>query len=171
MVNLKFNPKNTKNGEYFIHNNTNTIKSKLSKKCELSITTNLNPFRRLNLDDSMEYSNDLGIIPNIPNIPNTKLIGLDNYYYLLNNWFNNSISTITTKFMLLIGPTGCGKTTLVNNFVREHGIELFVTNDSIKSKKDLLKDIIYFTEFNNSFDCYSGVNGNNTKKLIFYILY
>jgi DNA polymerase III delta prime subunit len=92
---------------------------------------------------------------------------LDNYYYLLNNWFNNSISNVTTKFILLIGPTGCGKTTLIHNFVKEYGIELFVTNDSIKSKKDLLKDIIYFTEFNNSFDCYSGVNGNNSKKLIF----
>jgi len=68
--------------------------------------------------------------------------------------------------MLLIGPTGCGKTTLIHNFVREHGIDLLITNDSIKSKKDLLKDIIYFTEFNNSFDCYSGNNGNS-KKLIF----
>ena len=157
MVNLKFNPKNTKNGEYF-------IPSKLSKKCELSATTNLNPFRRLNLDDSTEYSNESGIIisPNeSSNKNNTKLIGLDNYYYLLNNWFKNS-----TKFMLMIGPTGCGKTTLIHNFVREHGIDLLITNDSIKSKKDLLKDIIYFTEFNNSFDCYSG-NGNNSKKLIF----
>jgi DNA polymerase III delta prime subunit len=160
MVNLKFNPKNTKNGEY-------CIPSKLSKKCELSATTNLNPFRQLNLDDSMEYSNESGIM----STENTKLIGLDNYYYLLNNWFNNSISTITTKFMLLIGPTGCGKTTLIHNFVKDKGIEVFstwnITNDSIKSKKDLLKDIIYFTEFNNSFGSYSGINGNNSKKLIF----
>lgn len=156
MVNLKFNPKNTKNGEKF-------IPSKLSKKCEFLVTTNLNPFRQLNLDESMEYSNESGIM----STENTKLIGLDNYYYLLNNWFNNSISTITTKFMLLIGPTGCGKTTLVNNFVKEYGIELFLTNDSIKSKKDLLKDIIYFTEFNNSFDFYSGNGNNNSKKLIF----
>ena len=159
MVNLKFNPKNTKNGEYL-------IPSKLSKKCEFRVTTNLNPFRQLNLDESMEYSNDSGT-GSTKNTQNTKLIGLDNYYYLLNNWFNNSISNITTKFMLLIGPTGCGKTTLVNNFVKEYGIELFLTNDSIKSKKDLLKDIIYFTEFNNSFDFYSGNGNNNSKKLIF----
>jgi energy-coupling factor transporter ATP-binding protein EcfA2 len=149
MVNLKFSPKNT--------NDTNKlIKSKISKN-EPVDSTKLNPFRRTQDHSYLgEYTNSI-VLPT-----SVKLVGLDNYSYILKNWYNDSLKDLSTKFMLLIGPTGCGKTTLINNFCMENNIESFITNDSIKTKKELLKDIIFFTQFKTPFD---GVTEKN--KLIF----
>jgi len=74
------------------------------------------------------------------------LVGLENCAYVLNEWFlkNNN------KILLLIGPTGCGKTTLVESYCRENSIELYSVKSGEKTKKELLRDIFLFSEYSST---------------------
>ena len=57
-------------------------------------------------------------IENIENIENVieleNIIGLENCYFVLNKWYNEPFKDI----LLIIGPTGCGKTSLINLFCK-----------------------------------------------------
>ena len=149
MVKLVFNPKK---------NNGNTsvvLESKSSKKEEI----NLNPFS--------EISSSHGTVDLSPTVPCKKLVGLENTHFILKEWYEKSINDNTNKFLLIIGPTGCGKTTLIESFCKEENILLYSANNStILSKKDLIKDILNFSD-------YISTNGTNfftkaekSKKLI-----
>ena len=127
----------------------NAVESKTSKKQEI----NLNPFRfnePIEIEDKKETD---GLCVK-------DLIGLENCAYVLNDWYLNKNS----KLLLIIGPVGCGKTSLVEFYCKENSIQLYTvkTNEIIKTKKELLKEII-------SFSVYSSTNffvKNNSKKMI-----
>ena len=169
MVNLKFNPKNPKK----IDEQLAVVRGKLSKSNNENNEFRLNPFGSIGSTQNtatQEYS----VVQGVQGLPNEQgvqglqvinLIGLENYYYIIKKWYSQSLEDKNTKFLLLIGPTGCGKTTLVNNFCIINNILPFRTNDNIKNKKDLLKDIVNFTQFNN-INSYSD-KINNSNKLIF----
>jgi GTPase SAR1 family protein len=82
------------------------------------------------------------------NLSTKDLVGLENCCYVLNDWYRNG----NEKILVIIGPTGCGKTTLVNSYCIENSIELYTVkcSETIKSKKDLLRDIFSFVEYNSS---------------------
>jgi hypothetical protein len=149
MVKLVFNPKNESSKQV-------TVSSKTSKKIEKGETkTNLNPFKFItetetnlikNNETNLFKNNEINLFKN--NLLSCKnLVGLENCYYILNEWYNNG-----TKNLLLIGPTGCGKSTLIELFCYEENIKLLniKTNDN-KSKRDLLKDIDLFMEYSGDF--------------------
>ena len=172
MVNLKFNPKNPKK----VDEQLAVVRGKLSKSNNENNEFRLNPFGNTwntgttwntGNTSTQEYSVVQGVqgVQGVPNEQVINLIGLENYYYIIKKWYSESLEDKNTKFLLLIGPTGCGKTTLVNNFCIENNILPFRTNDNIKNKKDLLKDIVNFTQFNN-INSYSD-KINNSNKLIF----
>ena len=80
-------------------------------------------------------------------LPVKELVGMETAHYIVNNWYNNA-----NKVLLLVGPTGCGKTTLVESYCHENDIQIYRVKSSdnhlsIKSKRDLLKDIFVFSEF------------------------
>ena len=56
------------------------------------------------------------------------VIGLSDCKNTLKNWYTNN-----NRILLLIGPTGCGKTSLVNLFCKENEISVYDT----KLKKDV----------------------------------
>jgi GTPase SAR1 family protein len=80
-------------------------------------------------------------------IPTKQLIGLENCVDTLNCWYNQRN---TLQNLLLIGPTGCGKSTLVQSYCKEKGIQLYKLSETIKTKKDLLKEIFSFAEYSSS---------------------
>ena len=127
------------------------IESKSSKKIEV----NLNPFNSEDYNIEPSESSEPIIINN--------LIGLDNCNFVLNNWYNKSLIDLTHKMLIIIGPTGCGKTTLVDQYCKNNNIIIYkVYNKS--SKKDLIKEILNFSEYtkNNIFE-----ENSKIKKLIF----
>jgi len=139
MVKLVFDPKNSTENE--------VVESLTSKKREI----NLNPFR---FNES--------VIPETQPTEELKLkdlIGLENCAYVLNEWYNNS-----KKVLLIVGPVGCGKTTLVELYCKENSIHLYNvrSSDTIKTKKELLKDIISFSQYSST----SFFKKESCKKLI-----
>jgi ABC-type iron transport system FetAB ATPase subunit len=127
MVRLQFNPSLNKKDQLI-------LKSKTSKFEQRE----LNPF----LDEKSPFDNSNRAC-------NTKtkveLIGLSNSEYVIKKWYSESLKNLT-KILLIIGPVGCGKTTLVENICIDLEIEVLKINDSIKCKKDLLREIISFTQ-------------------------
>ena len=97
MVKLIFNPKD------------NILKNIPESKSSKKIDPNLNPFR------DFISTNDLINIPT-EYIPCKSLIGLENTHFILKSWYENSLKDTSNKNLLLIGPTGCGKTTLIKFF-------------------------------------------------------
>ena len=77
------------------------------------------------------------------------IIGLSEYKQVLNDWYYSPGHDV----LLVIGPTGCGKTTLAELFCKESGILLYTA----LPKKDLLKDILLFLD-NSSIFCKSSKN-------------
>lgn len=77
------------------------------------------------------------------------LVGLENSAYILKNWYTQRN---TLQNLMIVGPTGCGKTTLVQSFCEENGIQLYNARvtETIKTKKDLLKEIFSFAEYSAS---------------------
>uniref|UniRef100_A0A6C0I9E1 ATPase AAA-type core domain-containing protein n=1 Tax=viral metagenome TaxID=1070528 RepID=A0A6C0I9E1_9ZZZZ len=126
MVKLQFNPGPSKE----------VPESKCSKKVEVS----LNPFEAENIEPST-----------LNNYIRTKdLVGLENTRYILNEWYRKSLLDKCNKFLLIIGPTGCGKTTLVESFCIEESIQLYSVRNDL-SKKELLKEIIQFSNNRQNF--------------------
>jgi ABC-type iron transport system FetAB ATPase subunit len=125
MVKLQFNPSLGK---------TCGIKSKTSK----FETKELNPF--LDEKSPFDKSSEIDIIKT-----RVELIGLNNSEYVIKKWYTDSLKELT-KLLLIIGPIGCGKTTLIENICISLDIEVLKVNDSIKPKKDLLREIIIFTQ-------------------------
>jgi len=154
MVKLNFNPKKDPND--------NCVESKSTKKKVF----NLNPFNEIkhldfsNLKISESKSNEL--------VPKSTrdLIGLENTCYILKEWYFNSLYDSLKQFLLIIGPTGCGKSTLINLFCKENNISLFTVKFSYntKTKKDLLKEIILFCEYSST--SFFEKNTNSVNKLI-----
>lgn len=141
MVKLLFKPTET----------THFAESVISKKKE----QNLHPFSEVESFITSTENTFLKV---------KDIIGLENCAYVLNNWYNNDNS----KILLIIGPTGCGKTTLIESYCRENSIQLYSVkpSDSIKTKKDLLKNIFTFSECSSSSFFVKRQNVN--KKLIFF---
>jgi len=145
MVKLIFNPE--KNGNV-------GITSKTSKKR----IANLNPFTffeneimnfdKLNLNDELNLKD---------------LVGLENTHYILNKWY-----TSEGKPLLIIGPTGCGKTSLVELYCKENDIMLYTIriNDLVKTKKELIREIIAFSEYSST--SFFIKSNNTSKKLLFF---
>ena len=107
MVKLLFKPTDTHKA----------VESKCSKRKEV----NLNPFQ---YNESIEINTSSFSSKNCNDVLHVKdIIGLENCAYFLNDWYSkcnsksncnsNSTTTDTHKALLLIGPVGCGKTTLI----------------------------------------------------------
>ena len=143
MVRLQFKPSNVGNGDI---DKVNVIKSKTSK----FETRELNPF----LDEISPFDKSDEVVQNSQKI---ELIGLENCEYIIKNWYTDS--KLNKTVLLIIGPIGCGKTTLVDNICIDLDIISLKINDTTKNKKDLLREIINFTQH----DYYSKKNN----KLIF----
>ena len=62
------------------------------------------------------------------------LIDLDDIYTTLDSWFNRE-TVSNKKIFILIGPTGCGKTQLINIYCKINNISLFEPDNSHCKKK------------------------------------
>ena len=110
-----------------IFNPNEPSQNAVSSKSTIYQPKNLNPF------DSVEP------VVKIEKIKPTKdLVGLENTRYIINQWYYSSLTDRSKQFLLIIGPTGCGKTSLVEYFCQEEGIMLYSvkTNESTKTKKE-----------------------------------
>jgi len=136
MVKLVFNPSDK---------NETIVESKTSKKREI----NLNPFKNSESIDSETVKEKSEYEP----CSIKDLVGLESCAYILNNWYLTSLKNEMKKLLLIIGPVGCGKSSLIELYCKENSIQLYTvkTTDTIKTKKDLLKDIISFTQYTNFF--------------------
>ncbi len=127
MVKLAFKPNDT------------PVSCLVSKKPEI----NFNPFssEQRQFEQENIAKNDFIAVKDI--------VGLENCSYILQDWYKKRDSL---QNLLIIGPTGCGKTTLIHSFCQENGIEMYAVKitDTIKTKKDLLKDLFYFAEYSAS---------------------
>ena len=130
MVKLVFNPKKE---------DGTSLSSLVSKKIE----PNLNPLTN--------FSKEIFVPKEIKEKPETEpksvkeIVGLENCAYVLNQWYTSNKATS----LLIIGPTGCGKTSLIELYCKENSIQIYSVKSSelIKTKKDLLRDLFYFSEY------------------------
>jgi predicted AAA+ superfamily ATPase len=150
MVKLLFNPTNNKLNNNFVP------ESKSSKKQLLP--SNLNPFQDID-NDYITLKN------NSSYIPTKNLIGLENTHYIIKTWYETSIVDITNTFLLLIGPTGCGKSSLIKSFCKEENILLYSVNND-KSKEDTINDILNFSGYVSSEGTNFFTKSVKNKKLI-----
>jgi len=136
MVKLVFNPKK---------DTSHTI---LESRTSLKKVVNFNPFSGIE-----QQSNQ-----NCKQLYHKDLIGLENCYYVLQQWYNDS-----KKIFLIIGPTGCGKTNLINLFCEQENIKLLnlKLNDN-RTKKELLREVQIFIDYS----CDFFFKSEKTKKLI-----
>ena len=148
MVKLLFNPKDQTNG--------NLLKSKTSKKTVVNLeSVNFNPFLKhestsyhLGTLTCTNYGESLTCTNYGEAITCTNIVGLNNCHFVLKQWFYNE----TNKIFLIIGPTGCGKTTLINSFCQEETVFLLnIKSNDNKIKRDVLKDIEIFLQYNQIF--------------------
>ena len=102
MVKLSFNGKD------------NTfIKSGISKKKEIISNSNFVNFNPFVCSEIFENLNETITLETF--LP----LGLENTYHILKNWYLKN-----DKILLMIGPIGCGKTTLIYHFCKENDISL-----------------------------------------------
>lgn len=152
MVKLTFNPKKDQN---------DLLVSKITKKIEkvkiTEIPFNLNPFQDNENCEKFETNPESFL-------PVKDIIGLENTSYILKNWYTQSLNDISKPLLLIIGPTGCGKTTLVDSFCKEEDIILYNVKFKDCSKKDLLREIILFSEYSST--SFFNVEQTGLKKLI-----
>ena len=138
MVKLQFTPKDTP-----------TVTSGSSKKtCVHELTTQmiqLQPFKDHTNDYQDYFIENVNVF-----VPKTTkdIVGLENCHYIVNDWFTKSCKQ-KLKPLILIGPTGCGKTTLIEFYCQENNVNLYTikATDTLKTKKELLKEIQEFSEF------------------------
>jgi DNA polymerase III delta prime subunit len=131
MVKLQFNPKQ--------QSSENVVSSKTTKRKLL----NLNPFIDSNL-----------IVNELKNNKIHDYIGLENCHYTLKQWyFSEEKANLkeNKKPFLIIGPTGCGKTSLIELFCEENDISIYSVKISDKTKKDILKEIQLFSQYSANF--------------------
>jgi len=154
MVKLIFNPKQTSNCE--------VLESKVSKK------KSLNPFH----DTFNEVTLPEVKVDTLSPQSTKDLIGLDNCAYVLNDWYiRNTEPTKNTEpaknksLLLIVGPVGCGKTSLIELYCKENSIQLYSVKTSEKPKKDILREMISFVQYSTT--NFFTKSKNETKKLIF----
>ncbi len=96
-----------------------------------------------------------------------KIIGLSECRLFLKEWFEGALTDPLSKIMLMIGPTGCGKSMLVHEFCTSELILLHSVNlnDSFKTKKDIIKDILNFIDYSNT-NFFNNCKKGKIKKLI-----
>jgi ABC-type iron transport system FetAB ATPase subunit len=143
MVRLSFTPGGKGSSD---SSSSSSIKSKTSK----FETRELNPF--INEVSPFDKSDEI-----VHKFKKIEIIGLENCEYIIKNWYSDS--KLNKKSLLVIGPIGCGKSTLIDNICIDLAINLLKINDLTKNKKELLREIINFTQH----DYYS----KNINKLIF----
>ena len=143
MVKLIFNPKK--------NNQKDIGLSKSSKKTDI-----VDVFNKLGLNPLNEI-NDFKINGPIKNYSINEptctkdLIGLENTCFILGRWYQESLVDLKKNLLLLIGPTGCGKTSLVELYCKENDIILFsVKVNDLKTKKELLREINVFAEYSST---------------------
>lgn len=144
MVKLVFNPKK--------NNQKDVGVSKITRKPDLTeLFASLNPFKgqiptEFNFDVKIDFSQNY--------LPKTTkdLVGLENCLFVFNKWYRESLADSKMSSLLLIGPTGCGKSSLVELYCKENDIILFSVkiNDSVKTKKELLREINVFAEYSST---------------------
>jgi GTPase SAR1 family protein len=133
MVKLVFNPKKG--------NLTNVATSK-STRSITDVFKSLNPLKNVQNDESIQKTE-------IEWIPTKDLIGLENTCYILDKWYKESLKDLTKSILILIGPVGCGKTSLVGSYCKENDILLYTVKNTL-TKKELLKDIEIFVEYSST---------------------
>jgi DNA polymerase III delta prime subunit len=159
MVKLVFNPEKNVNSIGIV--------SKSSKRKVQS----LNPFK--DITEAFEVLSVNEPVKEITTPSSTKeLVGLENTEYILNQWYTTSLSDKSKPPLLVIGPVGCGKSSLINLYCIENGIMLYncKTTELIKTKKELIKELLLFAEYSSTsfFTGGTGCTGGtgNLKKLI-----
>jgi len=135
---------------------TTTANSKLKK-------LTLNPFTITTVELNESKSPTIEVKPLFDFFEVSKssqIIGLENCQYFINQWYNCSLKDCSHKFLLLLGPVGCGKTKLLELYSKENDILLYVvkSSESIKTRKELISDIIHFIEYSTS----DGINDYTT---------
>jgi DNA polymerase III delta prime subunit len=128
---------------------TEALSSKTSKKSKIP-PTSLNPFVNDHYCDSLIIPSQISLFVDKYRPTNPKdLIGLDHSYYFLKKWYFQE----NNNFLLIIGPIGCGKTSLVHVFSKEYDINVFdiKNSDLIETKQDAMNEIMKFSNYSFSF--------------------
>jgi GTPase SAR1 family protein len=103
---------------------------------------NLNPFKNV-MNEINTLKEDF--------LATKDIVGLENFHYILKEWYYNSEKNV--KGLLVMGPVGCGKTTMVSSFCKEENIQLYnvIYSENTKTKKDILRELLCFCEYSSSF--------------------
>jgi len=151
MVKLVFNPKNDP---------TPGISSKTSKYTE----TNLNPFK--SFEQTFESLSITQPEDRLVPQKTSDLVGLENTHYILNKWYTESLSDQLKQPLVIIGPVGCGKTSLVELYCKENSVSNYFIRitDSSKTKKEIMKEIFSFIDYTST--NFFIKDGKSIKKLL-----
>jgi hypothetical protein len=138
MVKLVFKPEENDCSISGVESKTSKYETKIKSEVDFVNVEKLNPFKEIE---------QLHIVPVVSE--KKKIVGLENCEYIIKSWYTSCVSDISKKFLVLVGPTGCGKTLLVETFCKENCIIPFFlrVNDSLKTKKELLKEISNFIDY------------------------
>ncbi|UXM84935.1 replication factor C large subunit [Methanococcus aeolicus] len=72
----------------------------------------------------------------------SEIVGNNKIKEELKNWIEEVLHNEIPKPVLLVGPPGCGKTTLTNALANDYGFELIELNASDKRNKDIIRQIV-----------------------------
>jgi len=138
MVKLVFNPEK---------NNSSGIISRSSKRkvqCLNPFKDLVNQFDVLSVNEPAKEDTQPGCAKD--------LVGLENTHYVVNQWYTGSLLDKSKTPLLIVGPVGSGKSSLIELYCRENDIMLYncKTTDLVKTKKDLIKDLLLFAEYSST---------------------